>query len=152
MPFWSTGVDLHRLEQVLDYFQVCLLLDQALVGSPRIYILLIKSRTEVQLQHFSTLCLPIFKAYLVSYVWSVDAVRFCGKHREVLNGSEILFSCKSLVVICMTTIWRRNGIAAFEDGAKPGSVLAAVHIPCFCQIANIGFCNLPQSLWRLHCF
>ena len=74
----------------------------------------------------------------MSYVWSslnliVEAERFCGKAQEwgVLTGSEILYSCKTLVVIRMTTAWCRSGIAASVDSAKPGSVLAAVQMLCF---------------------
>lgn len=49
----------------------------------------------------------------------------------MLTGSEILYSCKSLVVIRVTTTWCRNGFTASVDSAKPGSALAAVQMLCF---------------------
>lgn len=36
----------------------------------------------------------------------------------MITGSEILYSCKSLVVIHMATTWYQSGITASVDSAK----------------------------------
>lgn len=46
----------------------------------------------------------------------------------MITGSEILYSCKSLVVIHMATTWYQSGITASVDSAKSGSVLTAVQM------------------------
>lgn len=49
----------------------------------------------------------------------------------MITGSEILYSCKSLVVIHMAATWYQSEITASVDSAKPGSVLTSVQMVGF---------------------
>lgn len=55
----------------------------------------------------------------------------------MITGSEILYSCKSLVVIHMATMWFQSGITASVDSAKSGSVLTAVQMLGFYCITGL---------------